>query len=96
MNRSVNDILKKNKKGADSARTEVFKQCTMCGKKWSTLDDFLGDEEIRLNGYQWNKKKLHSGEALAGLLIFTHAKSECYTTLGIQARKFKVSRHFES
>ncbi len=63
----------------------------MCGKKWSTKDEFLGDEEIRLNGYQWNRKKLHSGEDLAGLLIFTHAKTECYTTLGIEARRFKVT-----
>jgi hypothetical protein len=78
-----------------AARPGVFKQCTMCGKKWSTKDDFLGDAEIRLNGYQWNKKKLHVGEDLAGLLIFTHAKSECFTTLGIEARKFKVSHRSE-
>ncbi len=85
---------RENKKKVDQyARTGVFKQCTMCGKKWSTKDDFLGDEEIRLNGYQWNKKKLRAGEDLAGLLIFTHAKSECYTTLGIEARRFKISSH---
>jgi hypothetical protein len=80
-----------NKKRVDQlTRPGVFKQCTMCGKKWSTKDEFLGDKEIRLNGYQWNRKKLHSGEDLAGLLIFTHAKTECYTTLGIEARRFKV------
>jgi len=62
----------------------------MCGKKWSTKDEFLGDKEIRLNGYQWNRNKLRSGEELAGLLIFTHAKAECYTTLGVEARSFKV------
>jgi hypothetical protein len=73
------------------AGSEVFKKCTMCGKTWPTKDDFLGDDEIRLNGYQWNKKRLRAGENLAGLLIFTHAKEECFTTLGIEARKFKVS-----
>jgi len=83
---------RENKRKADQhARPGVFKQCTMCGKEWPTKDDFLGDEEIRLNGYQWNKKKLRAGEDLAGLLIFTHAKSECFTTLGIEARRFKVS-----
>jgi len=77
------------------AQAGIFKQCTMCGKEWPTKDDFLRDEEIRLNGYQWNKKKLRAGEDLAGLLIFTHAKSECFTTLGIEARKFKMSSHSE-
>lgn len=85
---------RESKRTADQrVRPGVFKQCTMCGKEWSTKDDFLGDEEIRLNGYQWNKKKLRAGEDLAGLLIFTHAKSECFTTLGIEARRFKVSSH---
>ena len=68
-----------------------FKKCTMCGMEWSTKDDFLNDKDIRLNGYQWNKKKLRSGEEAAGLLIFTHTITTCCTTLGIEARKFKVS-----
>ena len=69
----------------------VFKECTMCGKRWSTKDEFLGDEEVHLNGYQWNKKKLRLGEDVSGLLIFTHVRSNCCTTLGIEARKFRVS-----
>ncbi|HTY09821.1 MAG TPA: hypothetical protein VMF88_02005 [Bacteroidota bacterium] len=84
--------MRTSKKTVDrSSSAGVFKQCTMCGKKWSTKDAFLDDSEIRLNGYQWNKKRLRAGENLAGLLIFTHAKEECFTTLGIEARKFKVS-----
>jgi hypothetical protein len=59
---------------ASRAAAGVFKRCTMCGKTWSSKDEFLGDDEIRLNGYQWNKKRLRAGENLAGLLIFTHAK----------------------
>ena len=79
------------RRGDQATGAGVFKQCTMCGKKWSTKDDFLEDKDVRLNGYQWNRKKLRAGENLAGLLIFTHAKNECFTTLGIEARKFKVS-----
>jgi len=74
------------------AKESLFKECTMCGQQWSTKDDFLEDEEIHLNGYQWNKKKLRSGESIAGLLIFTHAKSGCRTTLGIEAGRFRVVR----
>ena len=68
----------------------LFKECTMCGTQWLTKDDFLGDKEVHLNGYQWNKKKLRSGEGVSGLLIFTHVKADCCTTLGIEARKFRV------
>jgi hypothetical protein len=68
----------------------VFKQCTLCGKEWSTKGEFLKDEEIHLIGYQWNRKKFRSGEGVAGLLLFTHIISECGTTLGIAARKFKA------
>lgn len=76
---------------AKSHTRVVFKQCTLCGEEWSTKDEFLGDEDIHLNGYQWNRKKLRAGEDIAGLLIFTHRKAECGTTIGIAARKFKVA-----
>lgn len=67
----------------------VFKQCTMCGKEWPTKEEFLKDEGLHLIGYQWNRKKFRSGEGVAGLLLFTHISSECGTTMGIAARKFK-------
>lgn len=74
----------------------MFKQCSMCGKEWSTKDEFLNDDDVHLNGYQWNKKKLRAGEDIAGLLIFTHRKAECGTTLGIAARKFKAASASEN
>lgn len=67
-----------------------FKRCTMCGSEWSTKDEFLEDREIFLNGYQWNRKKFRSGEGFAGLLIFTHRKADCGTSLAIAANKFKT------
>ena len=68
----------------------VFKRCTMCGAEWPTKDEFLEDREIHLNGYQWNRKKFRSGEGFTGLLIFTHRKEACGTSLAIAANKFKT------
>lgn len=76
--------------GDEKSQEKIFKVCTLCGKRWQTKDDFLGDAEVHLNGYQWNKKKLRSGEEMCGLLIFTHARESCYTTLGIEAKRFRV------
>jgi len=67
----------------------IFKRCTMCGDEWPTMEEFLSDRTIHLNGYQWNRKKFRSGEGFAGLLIFTHRKAECGTSLAIAAGKFK-------
>lgn len=72
-----------------------FKRCTMCGTEWPTKDDFLDDRHIHLNGYQWNRKKLRSGEGFAGLLIFTHRKDQCGTSLAIEATKFKTEAFLE-
>ena len=72
------------------SKEKIFKECTMCGKRWASKDEFLSDAEVHLNGYQWNKKRLRSGEDICGLLIFTHAKESCYTTLGIEAQRFRV------
>jgi hypothetical protein len=68
----------------------IFKRCTMCGVEWATKDEFLHDREIHLNGYQWNRKKFRSGEGFAGLLVFTHRKAHCGTSLAIAATKFKA------
>ena len=62
----------------------------MCGAEWATKDEFLDDREIHLNGYQWNRKKFRSGEGFTGLLIFTHRRAHCGTSLAIAATKFKT------
>jgi hypothetical protein len=28
----------------------TFKQCPLCGKVWNTIDEFLSDKELHLNG----------------------------------------------
>ena len=68
----------------------VFKRCTMCGIEWVTKEEFLNDRDIHLNGYQWNRKKFRSGEGFAGLLIFTHRRTQCGTSLAIAATQFKT------
>lgn len=47
---------------------ENFKQCKFCGHKWGDLNDFLGDREIDLVGYQVNFDVLS-----AGLFLFNHS-----------------------
>jgi hypothetical protein len=67
----------------------------MCDAAWATKDEFLDDKEIHLNGYQWNRKKFRSGEGFAGLLIFTHRKAQCGTSLAIAASSFKTEVFLE-
>jgi len=66
-----------------------FKACGLCGKVWETKEAFLGDKTIRLNGYQWNVKKIRQGLPAAGLLLFTHYRRRCGTTLAIVASTFR-------
>jgi len=73
----------------------IFKRCTMCGSEWQTKEDFLNDRDVLLNGYQWNRKKFRSGEGFAGLLIFTHRKALCGTSLAIAAGSFKTEVFLE-
>ena len=67
----------------------VFKRCTLCGKEWGTREEFLEDVTLRLNGHQWNRKKIERGEKSYGLLIFTHRIDDCGTSLAIVASKFR-------
>lgn len=63
--------------------TEAFKVCPKCSKNWSTLNDFLNDDALILNGYQANLKNLESG-----LLLFTHMVEGCKTTMGLYVSGF--------
>ena len=60
-----------------------FKVCTFCRKVWETRDDFLGDPELTLVGYQVNY-----GDLVAGLFLFHHSVPECGTSLAIEAGEF--------
>jgi hypothetical protein len=57
-----------------------FKKCSACGFVWSDRNDFLGDPDIALIGYQVNFKQL-----TAGLFLFNH---DCKGTLAIDAAQF--------
>jgi hypothetical protein len=66
-----------------------FKRCTLCGREWTTREEFLNDMTLHLNGHQWNRKKVQSGELAEGLLIFTHNVEECGTSLAVAASQFR-------
>ncbi len=68
----------------------VFKRCTMCGEEWPTRDEFLSDGRIHLNGFQKIQAKVRTARTVAGLLVFTHIKSGCGTTLCIPAQRFWI------
>jgi hypothetical protein len=57
-----------------------FKRCPACGFKWADRDDFLGDPDLKLVGYQVNFRELK-----AGLFLFNHV---CKGTLAIYAAEF--------
>jgi hypothetical protein len=71
-------------------RTVAFKTCPLCGKVWNTIDEFLSDTELHLNGYQGNMKRLLDGRERYGLLLFTHRSEQCGTTLAFEPSVFKM------
>ena len=72
------------------SQSAVFKQCPLCGKVWNTIDEFLSDKELHLNGYQGNMKRLLDGREQFGLLLFTHRAEQCGTTLAFEPSVFKM------
>ena len=67
----------------------MFKRCTFCGKQWETREDFLADNELRLDGYQWDSMQVVSGFPPEGMLVFTHSIVQCGTSLAVAAQNFK-------
>ncbi|MBI3787327.1 MAG: hypothetical protein HY276_03630 [Ignavibacteriales bacterium] len=72
-----------------------FKRCPLCGKEWKRRSDFLKDRKLVLNGYQWNIKKVRSGEHAKGLLVFTHREKECGTSIAVWASQFGKKKSVE-
>ncbi len=60
-----------------------FKECSGCGKVWRTVDTFLKDRSLKLNGYQWNFLQEKSG-----LLVYTHDRDYCGSTISVKAQSF--------
>jgi hypothetical protein len=59
----------------------VFKKCPKCGKIWQDREEFLGDPNVVIKGYQANFDNLKQG-----LFLFDHLT--CLTTLSIKAGEF--------
>jgi hypothetical protein len=60
-----------------------FKACSNCDMVWPTMEDFLGDSNLKLAGYQ-----VHFDDLEGGLILFSHNREDCYTTLAIQVKQF--------
>ena len=61
-----------------------FKCCRNCGVCWPTAEAFVLDPALAVRGYQ-----ACLGEAEDGLLLVTHAKAACGTTLAVTARSLR-------
>jgi hypothetical protein len=55
----------------------------MCSTQWNTLDQFLDDKSLELNGYQADFEKPEWS-----LFYFTHHIEGCYSTMVIEAKQF--------
>lgn len=62
---------------------QPFKICPMCATIWHTRDDFLGDQNLRLDGYQADFEILEYG-----LFYFTHLNSDCRSTMALPTLHF--------
>jgi hypothetical protein len=60
-----------------------FKTCAMCSTHWKSNRDLIEDRDLRLNGYIADFDD--PGE---GLILFTHLKDGCGSTIGVKAEKF--------
>lgn len=60
-----------------------FRTCPSCGASWNTRHEFLSDPSVVLNGYQASFKNLETG-----LLLFTHHRDGCRTTMGVGVTEF--------
>jgi hypothetical protein len=73
-----------------TGRDRPFKRCTLCGTVWDTREAFLSDRHNRLDGYQFNMRRVLEGKEPEGLLIFTHRTSKCGTSLALSASSFRA------
>ncbi len=58
-----------------------YKSCPCCNSSWTTLRDFLLENELELVGYQANFEN-----ALEGLILFHHTKKGCNTTIALPVK----------
>lgn len=58
---------------------EPFKICNKCGYEWNTVESFVLDANLRVEGYQ-----AMFGEPEDGLYILTHECPSCMTSLSVK------------
>lgn len=73
--------------------SQHFKRCSLCGAEWTTRQDFLADRDVQLEGYQWDSMQVKVGMPPEGVLLFTHARSNCGTSLAVAAKLFRRNRN---
>ncbi|MBM3499555.1 MAG: hypothetical protein FJX74_12920 [Armatimonadetes bacterium] len=66
------------------SQCEPFKCCTLCGSRWSGLERFVLDTELKVEGYQANFV-----DPDYGLFLVTHDIDGCGTTLAVWANDFR-------
>lgn len=71
----------------------TFKECSLCHAVWKTKEDFLNDSELKLNGYQFTSVR-NTNSVNGGILLYTHHRDSCGTTLAIYVRQFKEEPRF--
>lgn len=62
------------------SETAAFKECTLCHTAWGDRVQFVTDGELRVEGYI-----AHFDDPGQGLILVTHRRHGCGTTLAIQA-----------
>jgi hypothetical protein len=82
-------MVKTIEENIDQETLVSFRKCPLCEKEWRTMDEFLNDPTVSLNGYQGNLRRLLDGREQFGLLLFTHHVEECGTTLAFEPTMFK-------
>ncbi|MCE5240868.1 hypothetical protein LLH23_20585 [bacterium] len=66
----------------EDTNPEGFKTCPLCGEHWATLEDFVQDRLLALEGYT-----AAFDDPGRGLVFVTHRPRRCGTTMTIPAAR---------
>jgi hypothetical protein len=77
-------------KGDLHIHVDPFKRCSLCSREWKTREDFLSDRENHYDGYQPSAGNGHEKRRTKGLLIFTHCRCSCGTSLAILGSRYEM------
>lgn len=62
----------------------TFKTCPGCFISWNSMEAFLSDPGLELNGYKADFKDLEYG-----MFFFTHNSEPCYSTMTLMVDDFR-------